>query len=82
MEERFADMHREYETYKWNWTYRTAIDLLDSDILTEDDIRRLGDDGEAARREWLNAVRYDAEKEFALGDVAEDTLKSFIDSLQ
>ncbi len=82
VEERFTAMHKGYETYKWNWTYRTAIDLLDSDILTEDDIRRLGDDGEAARREWLNAVRYDAEKEFALGDVAEDTLKSFIDSLQ
>ncbi len=81
-EERFIAMHKEYETYKWNWTYRNAIDLLDTEMLTEDDIRQLEDDGKEARHEWLNAVRYDAEKEFSLGDVAEDTLKAFIDSLQ
>ncbi len=82
VEERFADMHKGYDTYKWNWTYRNAIDLLDTEMLTVDDITRLSDDGNEARREWLNAVRYDAEKEFALGDVAEDSLKAFIDSLQ
>ncbi len=82
VEERFAGMHKGYDAYKWNWTYRTAIDLLDTEMLTVDDITRLSDDGNEARREWLNAVRYDAEKEFALGDVAEDSLKAFIDSLQ
>ncbi len=82
VEERFVDMHKGYDTYKWNWTYRNAIDLLDIEMLTVDDIAHLTDDGKEARREWLNAVRYDAEKEFALGDVAEDSLKAFIESLQ
>ncbi len=82
VEERFVDMHKGYDTYKWNWTYRNAIDLLDIEMLTVDDIAQLTDDGKEARREWLNAVRYDAEKEFALGDVAEDSLKAFIDNLQ
>lgn len=82
MEERFVAMHKGYDSYKWNWTYRNAIDLLDTEMLTVDDINQLIDDGKEARREWLNAVRYDAEKEFALGDVAEDTLKAFIDGLK
>lgn len=82
IEQRFASMHKDYETYKWNWTYRHAIDHLDSDMLTADDIERMKAEGEAARREWLNAVRYDAEREFALGDMDEDTLKEFIGRLQ
>jgi hypothetical protein len=37
---------------------------------------------EQAHEEWLAYIRKDAEKEFDLGDVAEEQVREFIDSLK
>ncbi len=79
--ERFAAMHQAYAEYKWNWAYSVATDHLGVDLLTADDTERLQAEGESARREWLAAVRRDAEREHALGDVADDALSDFIGKL-
>ena len=79
--ERFVAMHKAYDVYKWNWAYRMATDHLGVDSLTADDTERLQAEGDSARREWLAAVRRDAEREHALGDVADDALSDFIDKL-
>ena len=80
--DRFAAMDAAYEGYKWNYTYRLALDYYGLDTLTEADIRRIAADSDAARRDWLDAVRRDAEREFALGDVEEEALNAFLDSLE
>lgn len=37
---------------------------------------------EAAHNEWLNAIRMDAHKEYAMGDVSEAQLNEFLDSVK
>lgn len=71
-----------YEDYKWSWAYKTILDFYGIETLGDDDIQRISDDYDNARKEWLNAVKYDAEKEFQLGDVDEGTLNDFISKLQ
>ncbi len=82
VEDRLLMLYSKYEDYKWNWTYRMLIDRLGTDTLTEDDMRAVEADSAKARMEWLGAVKRDAEKEFAMGDVDEDTLSNFIGKLE
>lgn len=76
--EALKSIHNAYGEHKWAWAYRLILDYYNLDTLTEDDRDRLKETLAASRQEWLNAIRYDAEREFELGDVAEDDLKSFI----
>lgn len=82
MEERFASIHQQYEQYKWNGTYRLILDYLGVDLLTEEDLQRISNDYDMARRQWLNAVKLDAEREFALGDVEESELAAFLAKIE
>lgn len=82
VEDRFMTMHTNYENYKWNWTYRVILDYFGLDMLTDVDMRRIADEYEAARIEWLGAIRRDAEREFALGDVDESVLGDFLAKLE
>lgn len=82
IEERFGTMHANYDTYKWNWTYSVILDYFGLDTLTEDDIISIGREYETARREWLGAIRHDAEREYALGDMDENLLGSFLAKLE
>ncbi|MGN1263303.1 MAG: DUF4954 family protein, partial [Prevotella sp.] len=81
VEERFAMMHANYENYKWNWTYRVILDYYGLDTVTDADMERIADEYETAKREWLNAVRYDAEREYNLGDVDDKVLDDFLAKL-
>lgn len=81
VDDRFITLNEAYDAYKWNYTYRLALDYYGLDTLTSDDISRISADYEAARAEWAAAVRRDAEREFALGDVDEEVLNAFLDSL-
>ncbi len=82
IEERFATMNDRYADYLWNWAYGLIIGYLGVESLTDDDIDRVIDESRAARNEWITAIRHDAEKEYALGDVDDDTLNGFIDKLE
>lgn len=79
--DRFLSMNAAYEEYKWNYTYRLALDYYKLDTLTEDDLRHLQADYDVAVTEWKAAVRRDAEREFALGDVEHGTLADFLEQL-
>ena len=78
---RFSSMFRNYEEYKWAWTYRLITDFYKVDVISEEDTRSINEEYGTARMEWLNAIRHDAEKEFEMGDVDEDTLNKFLDSM-
>ncbi len=81
IEERFAAMNAAYDTYLWNWAYGTIIDWFGVDSLTDEDADRIISEARAARSEWLTVIRYDAEKEYAMGDVDEDMLNGFLSKL-
>lgn len=76
------EMHGRYAENKWAWAYNKVLDYAGLDSLTEDDRDRLTAELMPARQEWLNAIRYDAEREYELGDVDEDTLISFIEKIK
>ena len=82
VDDRFISLNEAYDDFKWNFTYRLALDYYGLDTLSADDIDRITADYEAARAEWVAAVGRDAEREFALGDVDEGVLAAFLDSLE
>lgn len=78
IEDRMHDIHDQYDTYRWAYTYRLITNRYGIDNLDEADIARIHEDCASAHEDWLNAVRKDAEKEFRLGDVSRDTLEGFV----
>lgn len=76
------ETHDRYAENKWAWAYNKILDFANLDSLTEEDRDKLIAELKPARQEWLNAIRYDAEREYELGDVDEDTLKSFIGKIK
>ena len=82
IEDRLADINDRYEDYKWAYAYRIATQRYRIDTLTDEDITRICDDCAPAREEWLRAVAKDADKEYGLGDVSQETLDSFVRKLK
>ena len=82
MERHFEEINAAYGEYRWNWTYRVILDYFGIDMLTDDDINTILSEADAARKEWVSAIRYDAEREFAMGDVAEEELNNFLSNLE
>ena len=80
--DRFNAIHRNYNEYRWTWSYRMILDYYGIDSLTETDVERIHADYVAARREWIELIKDDAEKEFNLGDVEQDVLDDFITQLE
>ena len=80
--ERFNAIHRNYNEYRWAWTYRMILDYYGIETLDDKAIEAVHNDYIAARREWITLIRKDAEKEFNLGDVERDVLDDFITQLE
>lgn len=78
----FEQIHREYANYCWNYAYRIILDYYHLDTLTEPDVSQILNESATARKAWINAVRYDVEKEYAMGDVKPDTLNKFLSKLE
>ncbi len=79
--ERFEEIHRNYETYKWAFSYRIICNICHLEQLTDDDATRIKAQCEPTYEEWKTAIKYDAEKEFQLGDVSEEALNDFFESM-
>lgn len=82
IEEAFSRIFSQYESYCWSWTYRKATDFYGLEMICESDIENIRKDAEEAKTEWLNAIKFDAEREFNMGDVSEEQLQKFISSLK
>lgn len=76
------EINASYEEYKWAWAYRAVLDYTGLDTFTAQDRYDFLRDNGTIYQEWIAAIRYDAEKEFALGDVDSDALKEFISKLK
>lgn len=79
--ERFDEINQNYSEYRWAWTYKLICDYYGLETITEKDAEKVREDYITARRAWITEIRKDAEKEFALGDVEEKVLESFISQL-
>lgn len=82
IDDRLLAMARLYPDFCWNWAYSRMAGRLGVDSLTDDDLAALHSDGMKAWSEWLNMIEADAEKEFRMGDVDEETLSRFMEKLK
>ena len=80
--ERFVNIHKSYNEYRWAWTYRMILDYYGIENLDAESVERVHADYVAARREWISLIREDAEKEFSLGDVEQEVLDEFVTQLE
>jgi len=80
--ERFVNIHKNYNEYRWAWTYRMILDYYNINNLDAEAVERIHTDYVAARREWISLIRKDAEKEFNLGDVEQEVLDDFVSQLE
>ena len=80
--ERFVTIHKNYNEYRWSWTYRMILDYYGIDNIDAEAVERIHADYVAARREWISLIRKDAEKEFGLGDVEQEVLDDFVTQLE
>ncbi|WP_441294672.1 DUF6819 domain-containing protein [Hoylesella marshii] len=79
--DRFLDSYHRYEDYLWAYAYELMKEYYQLDALAGEDLDRIRQDCRQAHDEWLALIRRDAEKEFALGDVEEETRSRFLASL-
>ena len=78
LEARLRLVHSHYDEHRWNFAYKMALDVCQLETMTDEDARRIRLACEKAEKEWKNNIRYDAEREFQMGDVAESALEDFL----
>ncbi len=81
IDRRMEDTDLHYEEYKWNFAYRVLLDFCHLETVTDEDARRIRLTCEQAEKEWRDAIRYDAEKEFRMGDVSATELNDFLQKI-
>ncbi|WP_456076650.1 DUF4954 family protein [Hoylesella timonensis] len=79
--QRFEDINEHFRDYQWAWTYQLILDYYHLNTITPQDADRIREDYIQARRTWIAAIRKDAEKEFAMGDVEQNVLDDFLNKL-
>ena len=78
---RFEDIHANYHEYQWAWAYRMICDYYHIDQISCENADQILEDYAKARSFWIAEIRKDAEKEYAMGDVEEEVLQNFVNSL-
>ena len=81
LEDRLADIHDQYESYRWAFAYNLITKHYGIDTLEDSDINAIRQECASAREEWLLSIRRDAEKEYNMGDVSLDTLNDFLKTI-
>lgn len=81
VEERFSQLFSDYATYKWNWAYTMITRYLGIDSLTEAEMEDIEANYQQAHKQWIESIEQDAQREFDMGDMEEDTLNDFIKDL-
>ena len=79
--ERFREINDNFRKYQWTWSYNMILDYYGLTELTEENLKQIHSDYVKARRAWIAEIRKDAEKEYARGDVEDDTFKNFVEQL-
>lgn len=71
-----------YGQYLWTYAYKLITRRLDTTCPPVEQMDLLKEQCEQARTQWLAAIRSDALREYALGDVDRDVLDKFMASLK
>ncbi len=79
--ERFEYIDAHYREFQWAWTYRMICDYYHISEITTEDANHINEDYIKARQSWIDEIKKDAEKEFAMGDVEEEVFRNFVDNL-
>jgi len=79
--ERLNAYNSRYKEWLLDYALRFARKHLGVEEITEEALEQIKKQGAAARKKWLDAIKVDAEREYALGDVDPDALNKFITQL-
>lgn len=71
-----------YGEYLWTYAVSLAKEYLGIEELSENDFDIMRERGKAARAEWIDEIRRDAEKEYSMGDVDRTTFDKFLAQLE
>jgi len=77
----FKTAHNNYAEYRWAWSYRLLCEYYGVEEVTEEVAAKIHEDYITARRAWIAEIRKDAEREYELGDVDENTYQDFLQQL-
>ena len=81
IQKEFKNIHYSYIDLEYPFAYLLILAYYHIEQITEQDAERIKQEGEKAKKWWLGMIEQDAKKEFALGDVDEDTYNKFIANL-
>ncbi len=80
--EKLKAVNADYNRYCVNFAVKLIREQYAADEITDEIKEKILEDYALARRERTSLIREDAYKEYALGDVSEDTLNSFLAELE
>ena len=78
LQARMKTAGQRYSQFAAAWVQSLIHQRLCKQDITAADFDDLQQRGEAAHAEWVNLIKADAEKEFALGDVDRAVLDNFV----
>ena len=78
---RLVDIDACYVEYHWAWTCRLILTHYNLQGLDDESLAHVTHDCQAARREWIDGIRKDAEKEFKKGYMEPEAFDSFCSQL-
>ena len=67
-----------YEEYKWAHCYQTALRTLSVEQITAEELSTIKEKAYTAQYIWFSEILKDAQKEYKLGDMEEETYLQFV----
>ena len=81
IKEFFIRANGNYNEYRWRWTYKVICDYYGIEEITEEYAQIIHQNYVSARRIWIDEIKKDARKEYALGDVETSLYDDFMSQL-
>ncbi len=79
---RFQTLYDNYEVYLRSWAYYCILEYYSVFAIDDTLVVRVEEDYREACREWTEAIKADAEREFALGDVDQQVLDGMLNKIE
>lgn len=79
--ERLNAGNSRYEEWLLCYAAALAASYYSTDYFTEETLKLVQENGNTARKKWIEEIKHDAEREYEMGDVDQDILDKFLTQL-
>lgn len=77
----FTRMHESYQQENFSYAHWLMLQEYQAEELSPSLLDAIKQDAQQAKKQWLEAIEMDAQKEMSLGDVSQDTYQQFVSSI-